>query len=69
MSESVIRVSEYRKRMRDAGFRKKEFWLPDVTNTEYLESLRRSSAKIREFDATDDTMEWIEAVSVDWNTL
>ncbi len=56
------RMSIYRQRMRAAGLRPVQLWVPDTSNPAFIEECRRQSAALRAHDqAGDEIMEWIEA--------
>jgi hypothetical protein len=55
-------VQQYRDRMRRAGFRLVQLWLPDTGAEGFAEECRRQSrAAARKRSVERDAMEWIEA--------
>ncbi|MBT8162613.1 MULTISPECIES: antitoxin MazE family protein [Arthrobacter] len=61
------RVSEHRRRMREAGFRPIQVWVPDTRSKSFAEEAKRQSAIVAESDRHEDIHEWINAVSVSWD--
>lgn len=60
------RVSEHRRRMREAGFRPIQVWVPDTRAKTFADEARRQSAIVAEGDRHSDDQDFIEAVSVSW---
>ena len=55
-------VQRYRDRMRRAGFRLVQFWVPDTRGRGFAQECRRQSrAAARNKHAETEVMEWIEA--------
>lgn len=64
------RVSEYRRRMRERGYRPVQLWVPDVRSAEFVAEARRQSALIAEHDRRHpEAQEWVDAASVNWDEL
>lgn len=61
------RVSAYRARMRAQGLRPVQIWVPDVRSPEFAAEAHRQSALVAAADRSGDDMDFVEAVSVDWN--
>ncbi len=61
------RVSEYRRRMRERGYRPVQIWVPDVRSEAFAAEAARQSALVAQADAHTDDQEFIEQVSVDWD--
>lgn len=61
------RVSEYRRRMRERGFRPVQIWVPDVRTPEFDAEARRQAALVAAADQSSDDQAFIEAVSVPWD--
>jgi len=61
------RVSAYRARMRAQGLRPVRIWVPDVRSPEFAAEAHRQSALVAAADRSGDDMDFVEAVSVDWN--
>ena len=54
------RVAEYRQRMREAGLRPVQLWVPDVRRPDFTELARRESVAVNLADADDDIMLFLE---------
>lgn len=54
------RVARHRAEMRARGLRPVQFWVPDTRSSSFSAEVARQSAQVREFDARDDTMEFLE---------
>jgi hypothetical protein len=55
-------VERYRNRMRRAGFRLVQFWVPDTRGRGFRDECRRQSrAAARNEAAENETLAWIEA--------
>lgn len=63
------RVARHREQMRARGFRPIQVWVPDVNRPGFADEARRQAAIINVSDQRDDTMDWIESVSVEWDEL
>lgn len=61
------RVSEYRRRMREQGFRPIQVWVPDTRAKTFAEEARRQSAIVAEADRHSDDQDFVDAVSVLWD--
>lgn len=60
------RVGEYRRRMRERGFRPVQVWVPDVRTPSFSAEAARQAAIIAAHDRVGDEQSFIEAVSSDW---
>ena len=60
------RVSEYRRRMRERGFRPVQIWVPDVRTAAFASEARRQAALVAGADRQGDDQSFIEAVSTPW---
>ena len=60
------RVSEYRRRMRERGYRPVQVWVPDVRTESFANEAHRQSVAVAESDRQGDDQAFIEAVSVPW---
>lgn len=60
------RVSDYRRRMRESGFRPVQFWVPDVRTERFGAEAHRESLAVAAADATGDDQEFIESISAPW---
>lgn len=61
------RVSEHRRRMREAGYRPIQVWVPDTRSKNFSDEAQRQSAAVAAADRQEPIHEWIEDVSVTWN--
>ncbi|MDP9905726.1 antitoxin MazE family protein [Arthrobacter bambusae] len=61
------RVSEYRKRMREHGFRPIQVWVPDVRADGFDAEAHRQAAAAAAADRQSDDQEFIEAASAPWD--
>lgn len=60
---SSNRVSEYRQRMRQRGYRPVQLWVPDVRSESFAREARRQSADVALADRTADDQDFIDAVA------
>lgn len=62
----AARMTEYRQRMRDAGMKPVQIWVPDPQAPGFAETCRRQARAVAESDpAGDEIMRFIEGVH-DW---
>lgn len=61
------RVSAHRARMRAQGLRPVQIWVPDVRSPDVAAEAHRQSALVAAADGANDDMDFVEAVSDDWN--
>lgn len=55
-------VQKYRNRMRNAGFRLVQMWVPDTRAEGFAEECRRQSDEAaRHQDVEHDVMDWVES--------
>lgn len=59
------RVKAHRERMRAQGLRPIQIWVPDVRSPEFAAEAHRQSALVA--SAAGDDMEFVEAISSDWD--
>lgn len=59
------RVGEYRRRMRERGFRPVQIWVPDVRTASFAAEARRQAALVGSAPSAAEEQAFIEAVSVD----
>ena len=65
-SRAAQRMSTYRERMREKGFRQKTIWVPDASNPKVLARYRRAAEAIAVSDpAGDDIRAFLEAAHAD----
>ena len=56
------RITAYRRRMRAAGYRPVEIWVPDVRNTNFVKSFRSQCTRVAARERADHTIEaWLDA--------
>jgi len=60
-------VSAYRARMRAQGLRPVQIWVPDVRSPEFAAEAHRQSVLVAAADHLGDDMDFVEAVSDDWD--
>lgn len=64
------RVGEYRRRMRERGYRPVQIWVPDVHSPGFAAEAQRQSALLAEYDRSHpEDQSWVDASSVDWDAL
>lgn len=61
------RVSEYRRRMRERGFRPVQVWVPDVRTPAFAAEAARQAALVAEVDRSSDDQAFVEAVAAPWD--
>lgn len=61
------RVSAYRSRMRAQGLRPLQIWVPDVRSSAFDAEAHRQSELVAAADRASDDMDFIDAVSEDWD--
>lgn len=61
------RVSAYRARMRAEGLRPVQFWVPDVRSPDFAAEAHRQSALLAAADRASDDIDFVEAISDDWD--
>lgn len=64
MSANVIeRVKRHRDRLRAAGLRPVQIWVPDTRRPGFAEECRRQSLLLRDDPHEREILDWIEAVA------
>jgi hypothetical protein len=63
MSTATQRAAEYRRRMRERGFRPVQMWVPDVRSRAFVAEAHRESLALAAVDARSDDMDFVEAIS------
>jgi hypothetical protein len=53
--------------MRAQGLRPVQIWVPDVRSPEFAKEAHRQSALVAAADRSSDDMDFVEAVSNDWD--
>lgn len=53
--------------MRAQGLRPVQIWVPDVRSPDFAAEAHRQAERVAAADRTSDDLEFVEAVSDDWN--
>jgi len=61
------RVSEYRRRMRERGYRPVQVWVPDVRTAQFAAEAHRQAALVAGSDQTSDDQSFVEAITAPWD--
>lgn len=61
------RVSEYRRRMRERGYRPVQMWVPDVRTSAFAAEAKRQANEVAHADSIGDEQAYVEAVSAPWD--
>jgi len=61
-------VIAHRDRLRAQGLRPIQIWVPDVRSADFAAEAHRQSVRVADGDRADDDMDFVEAVSDDWDT-
>jgi hypothetical protein len=61
------RVGDYRRRMREQGYRPVQVWVPDVRTEQFAAEAHRQSAAVAAVGRDSDDQDFIEAVSIAWD--
>mgnify|MGYP000595619446 CR=1 FL=1 len=59
------RVAEYRRRMRERGYRPVQVWVPDVRSDAFAAEAHRQSLRLAAADHARDDQDFVEAITVD----
>lgn len=65
ISASTQRASEYRRRMRERGYRPVQVWVPDVRSARFAAAAHREALALAQADRHNDDMDFVEAISAD----
>jgi hypothetical protein len=65
MAATSERVQQHRERLRRAGLRPIQLWVPDTRRPGFAEECRRQSALLAGDPQERDTLEWLQAVADD----
>jgi hypothetical protein len=65
MAVTSERVQQHRERLRRAGLRPIQLWVPDTRRPGFAEECRRQSALLADDGQERDTLEWLESVADD----
>lgn len=63
MATSTWRAGEYRRRMRERGYRPVQVWVPDVRSEQFAAEAHRQALALAEADRRSDDMDFVEAIS------
>lgn len=63
MATSTRRAGEYRRRMRERGYRPVQVWVPDVRSEQFAAEAHREALALADADRHSDDMNFVEAVS------
>lgn len=61
------RVSAHRERLRAQGLRPVQIWVPDVRSPEFAAEAHRQSERVAAADRASSDMDFVEAVSDEWD--
>ncbi len=61
------RVGEYRRRMRERGYRPVQIWVPDVRSEEFATEAHRQAALVAGTDQAGDDQTFVEAITARWD--
>ena len=61
------RVGEYRRRMRERGYRPVQIWVPDVRTAQFAAEAHRQAALVAHADQTSDDQDFVEAIAAPWD--
>ncbi|AYG04838.1 antitoxin MazE family protein [Gryllotalpicola protaetiae] len=61
------RVASHRDRMRKAGYRLVQTWVPDVRTPGFVDEARRQAILVAEADRRGEDQDFIEAISAPWD--
>lgn len=65
MGTSTNRAGEYRRRMRERGYRPVQVWVPDVRSARFAAAAHREALALAAADRHGDDMDFVEAISAD----
>ena len=60
-------MSEYRRRMRERGYRPVQVWVPDVRTAQFAAEAHRQAALVAGSDQTSDDQSFVEAITAPWD--
>ena len=61
------RVSEYRRRMRERGYRPVQVWVPDVRTAQFAAEAHRQAALVAGSAQPSDDQSFVEAITAPWD--
>ncbi|HID01017.1 MAG TPA: DUF3018 family protein [Piscirickettsiaceae bacterium] len=62
MTSVVDRVRRYREKMRKAGYRQVQIWVPDTRNPAFIEACRQQARSLKADTVERETLEWMAQV-------
>lgn len=65
MTATSERVQQHRQRLRRAGLRPIQLWVPDTRSPGFAEECRRQSALLANDPQEHDALEWLQSVADD----
>jgi hypothetical protein len=65
MTATSERVQQHRQRLRRAGLRPIQLWVPDTRSPGFAEECRRQSSVLSDDPQERDTLEWLQSVADD----
>jgi hypothetical protein len=65
MTATSERVQQHRQRLRRAGLRPIQLWVPDTRSPGFAEECRRQSAVLADDPNERDALEWLRSVADD----
>ncbi|MCX7228573.1 MAG: antitoxin MazE family protein [Burkholderiales bacterium] len=65
MTATSERVQQHRQRLRRAGLRPIQLWVPDTRSPGFAEECRRQSARLADDPQERDALEWLQSVADD----
>lgn len=57
------KMQDYRQRLRDAGMRPVQIWVPDVRSPRFANEARRQSLLVSKADSEHEALDFIEAAA------
>ena len=66
-SPAARRMADYRRRMRDAGLRPVQIWVPDTRNPAFVARCHAQARLVAADQSETEIMDWVEQVR-DWPT-
>lgn len=63
MTKTAERVNRHRAKMREAGMRLIQLWVPDTRRPDFADECRRQSLSLRNDPQEKEIVDWLEAVA------
>jgi hypothetical protein len=64
MTATSERVQQHRQRLRHAGLRLIQLWVPDTRGPGFAEECRRQSAAVADDPQDREALEWLQSIAV-----